>query len=45
MNSETRWRKQYAAGVLAGLSAKAPGHKRGPAGAVAADMAPAGRRL
>ena len=35
----TRWRKQYAAGVLAGLSAKAPGHKRRPAGAVAADMA------
>ena len=34
----TRWRKQYAAGVLAGLSAKAPGHKRRPAGAVAAEM-------
>ncbi len=34
----TRWRKQYAAGVLAGLSAKAPGHKPRPAGAVAAEM-------
>jgi len=34
----TRWRKQYAAGVLAGLSAKVPGHKPRPAGAVAAEM-------
>lgn len=31
----TRWRTQYAAG----LSAKAPGHKRRPAGVMAADMA------
>jgi transposase-like protein len=35
----TRWRKQYAAGVLAGLSAKAPGHQPRPAGAMAADVA------
>jgi transposase len=35
----TRWRKQYAAGVLAGLSSKAPGHKPGPAGALGAEMA------
>jgi transposase-like protein len=35
----TRWRKQYAAGVLSGLSSKAPGHKPRPAGALAADLA------
>jgi transposase-like protein len=34
----TRWRKQYAAGVLAGLSAKVSGHKPRPAGAGAAEM-------
>ena len=34
----TRWRKQYAAGVLVGLGSKAPGHKPRPAGVVAAEM-------
>lgn len=34
----TRWRKQYAAGVLSGLSGKAPGPKPRPVGAVAAEM-------
>ena len=34
----SRWRKQYAAGVLSGLSAKAPGHKSRPADALAAEL-------
>ena len=35
----SRWRKQYAAGVLSGLSAQAPGHKPRPADALAAELA------
>jgi transposase-like protein len=34
----TRWRKQYAAGVLSGLSSKAPGPKSPPVGHLAAEV-------